>query len=138
MQNPIVFRLSKTYIYATSWPYPVDVAEGLASSFEGLQAPPFVGLSEQMSSSFLALGGELKRVLWVYDEYAPEAIDASFAGLSGELKSVFREYENYTPEAIDAQFVSVSGSLKAVLIEYENYGSEAIDSSFLTVTGSLS
>lgn len=124
--------------WITSWLYPVDAVEMLASSavLTGgrIYEPNMVMEPEHMTSEHVLTGGTLRDILRSYE--IAEALDIT-AGLSeGTIRSILIDYV-MEPEAIDVTASLSEGELKQILITYDRWAPEAMDITATLSEGTL-
>lgn len=121
----------------TTPPYPVIYTESLGTSGQSLRGNSSYSLGpEGMDISSVALGGDLRDALQIYD-YPPEGMDVSSVALGGTLSTPLQIYEFYPPEGMQVSSVALGGELDTTLLTYLNYEPEGLDVSSVALGGTL-
>ena len=122
----------------TTPPYPVIYTESLGASGQALRGNSSYSLGpEGMDISSVALGGNLRDVVQIYEFYPPEGLDVASVALGGNLRDILQIYEFYPPEGMDVSSVALGGELDTTLLTYHNYEPEGLDVSSIALGGTL-
>lgn len=137
----LTVRVTRQFLYFTSWLFPVDVAEAV-----GISLAPFMGalitwpIEYVDAVSCIPFSGSLTLALNQYTFQLREPVDAvSVRPMSGTLVSILNQYTFQLAEPVDAvNVIPVSGTLVVVLVSYTFQLTEPVDAvSCIPLSGTL-
>lgn len=131
------FKVVEMDLCFVSWTYPLLVEEEMDHSGSFTSGVIRESILDEMESTSLLLGGELRPFLQTY-EVPVEALDLTNSLSSGVLTLVLKSYGDWPVEELDHTHSLSSGVLTVVLLSYDNYEVESLDSTSSLVSGVLS
>lgn len=140
-KHVLTIRVTREFLYFTSWLFPVDVAEAV-----GISLAPFMGslitwpIEYVDAVSCIPFAGTLTLALNQYTFQLREPVDAvSVQPISGTLVSILNQYTFQLQEPVDAvSVIPVSGTLVVILVSYTFQLTEPVDAvSCIPLSGTL-
>ena len=140
-KHVVTVRITRQYLYFTSWLFPIDVTEAV-----GLTLVPFMGsliywpIEYVDVVSIIPFSGTLTLALNQYTFQLPEAVNSvSIAPQSGTLVVVLNQYTFQLTEPVDSvSTIPLSGTLVVILVSYTFQLTEPVNVvSLIPLSGTL-